>query len=123
MKELETWRRYASCWSAEPPERNEVLAGVVADDVGYRDPGQAVDGVAALGDYMDGFRHAFPGGRFAIDHVVAHHGHSLARWRQLDADGALVTHGASHAVHAGDGRLSQITGFFPLDPEPEGSSA
>lgn len=122
MSVLEDWTRYAGCWSAEPSQRGEVLATVVVEDVAYRDPGQAVDGASALGAYMDGFRQTFPGNRFVIDRVDAHHGRSLAQWRQLDADGTVVMNGTSFAVHGGDGRLAQITGFFPLGQESAGAS-
>lgn len=122
MSMLGDWRRYAGCWSAEPPERSEVLATVVVDDVTYCDPGQVVEGAPALGAYMDGFRQTFPGNRFVIDRVDAHHGRSLAQWRQLDADDGLVMNGVSFAIHGDDGRLAQIAGFFPLGPEPAGTA-
>jgi len=106
------WNDYASCWAAEPQERDCRLSHQVTDDVAYRDPGIEVAGRAALAGYMEGFRGSFPGNRFVIDHVDAHHERSLARWRQVDDAGTTVMTGASIARHAPDGRLADITGFF-----------
>jgi ketosteroid isomerase-like protein len=78
-----------------------------------------LDGREALAGYMRGFEEAFPGGRFAIDAVYTHHERSLARWRQLSADGDAVRSGISFAVHATDGRFLAVTGFFLDQPHAE----
>jgi len=111
--ELTLWKNYASCWSADPATRHAALALVAVGDVAYRDPGTETSGLDELVGYMDGFAGAFPGHRFRIDEVTAHHGRSLARWAQVDPAGATVATGASMALHR-DGRLADVTGFFPL---------
>ncbi|MFJ9522005.1 nuclear transport factor 2 family protein [Kitasatospora sp. NPDC101801] len=105
------WTDYAACWSAEPGERLAALGAVAVDEVGYRDPGTEVSGLAELADYMAGFAGAFPGHRFRIDEVLEHHDRSLARWTQLSEQGEPAMAGVSTALHR-DGRLADVTGFF-----------
>jgi hypothetical protein len=109
--ERRLWDDYASCWSAEPDQRLGALAAVVVQEVAYRDPGTEVSGLDELAAYMTGFVGMFPGHRFRIDEVLAHHDRSLARWTQLDAGGQPVSKGMSAARHHGD-RLADVTGYF-----------
>jgi hypothetical protein len=111
---LELWSNYAACWSAPATGRADTLSRWAAPDVTYRDPGTEVRGVEALSGYMTGFGTAFPGHRFEITSVDAHHDRSLARWRQLDPDGRPVASGIRAASHTDDGRLLDIAGYFPI---------
>lgn len=113
MEPMEQWERYAACWSMASTERGNALHDVVDQVVTYRDPGTTVAGLVAFGEYMDSFGSAFPGARFVIDDVLSHHERSLASWHQESADGTITMHGWSCAIHSDDGRLSDITGFFP----------
>lgn len=114
MTTLELWSEYAGCWSAPPEVRSTTLARCATADVTYRDPGTEVRGLDGLAGYMAVFSAAFPGHRFEITAVEAHHDRSLARWRQLDAEGQPVALGISAAAHQPDGRLVDIAGFFPV---------
>ena len=105
------WDDYAACWSAETAQRAGGLASVVTDEIVYRDPATEAVGRDGLAAYMSGFAEAFPGHRFRIDDVRAHHSRSLARWTQLDAEGTAVMAGVSTALHH-NGRLAEVTGFF-----------
>lgn len=118
MTELERWRGWAGCWSAPEGERLALLTVHASEDVAYRDPLDAVEGIVAISDYMGAFQRGFPGNRFEIDRVEAHHGRSLAHWRQLDAEGSTVMDGVSCATHGEDGRLRDVAGFFQA-PAPE----
>ncbi|WP_327145491.1 nuclear transport factor 2 family protein [Nocardia sp. NBC_01327] len=109
--EQQLWDSYSACWSADPGARPAALAAVAIDDVTYRDPGTEVGNRAELATYMQGFADAFPGHRFRIDEVLAHHDRSLARWTQVGAQGEPVGSGVSSARHH-DGKLADITGFF-----------
>ena len=114
MTETELWRGYAETWSAPESDRSRRLLGQVAEHVCYRDPQAEVKGLDGLSSYMGGFQSTFPGHRFEIIEVIAHHGRSLARWRLLDAEGKVAWAGTSSAVHDQTGRLLEITGFFPV---------
>jgi len=111
------WQSYADCWSLDPEVRATQLTEHTTDTVRYRDPTTELAGHHSLANYMQGFSVAYPGHRFVIRDVHDHHGRSLARWTQLDATGTIVMHGASTAVHAEDGRLAEIDGFFLGGPD------
>lgn len=86
----------------------------------YCDPLSVAEGRQSLSTYMADFQRDIPNGRFEIVGVLHHHDRSLARWRLLGGDGNILQTGTSSAVHAHDGRLETITGFF--DPPPETGS-
>jgi hypothetical protein len=109
--ERSLWEHYAACWSAPAPRRPAWLRQVVTIDVRYRDPDRETHGVDELAGYMNGFAAGFPGHRFRIDRVSAHHGRSIAEWTQLGPAGETVMTGLSVAVHLA-GRLTDVTGFF-----------
>jgi SnoaL-like domain len=109
---LDHWQHYATCWSAPAEMRVTELPKRVAATVLYRDPQSETAGIDGLDAYMAGFQTAFPGHRFEIISVEAHHNRSLARWHQVDGDGAVVMAGASAAAHDADGRMVDITGYF-----------
>jgi SnoaL-like domain len=112
MSAEQLWRRYAACWPLPASERAAELSACVVDDVAYLDPQAPAAGLDALANYMEGFARSFPGARFEIVEVLHHHDRSLARWRLRGREGGVVQTGASTAVHAPDGRLAAITGFF-----------
>jgi SnoaL-like domain len=114
MEPTEQWEVYAACWSMPSTERRDRLRAVVDGTVVYRDPGTILTGPVAFEEYMDSFGSTFPGARFVIDHVLHHHGRSLASWHQVAADGTTAMEGWSCAIHSDDGRLCDITGFFSL---------
>lgn len=111
------WQRYAATWSLPERDRKAELAACVADDITYCDPNASIQGHGALFDYMGGFQASVPKGRFAITSVSSHHGGMLAFWTLIGADGTSLQSGASFARVAEDGRLSSISGFFPLAGE------
>jgi hypothetical protein len=114
------WREYAACWSIGDDGRGDRLEACVVADVVYIDPQSVAEGVVALSAYQGDFQRTVPGGRFEIVGVLHHHGQSLARWRLHADDGRVLQTGTSAAVHALDGRLATITGFF--DP-PAGNAS
>jgi hypothetical protein len=85
--------------------------------VAYSDPASEADGRDALSRYMAAFQSSVPGGAFAIRAVHHHHGRSLAHWSLIGPDKQVLQTGTSFAVHAEDGRLLTVTGFF--DPASE----
>lgn len=124
MSVEQLWRRYAACWSLSASERVVELPACVVDDVTYLDPQTPATGLDGLANYMEGFAQSLPGAGFEIIQVLSHHDRSLARWRLRTRAGGVVQTGTSTAVHAADGRLSAITGFFDDSPAaPQASQA
>ena len=114
MTPIDLWRRYAAIWSLPAAARAAELDVCLADDATYCDPNGARQGPQALSEYMGGFQASVPGGRFEIASVSSHNGRMLAHWRLMGAEGAALQSGASFALVAEDGRLRDISGFFPL---------
>lgn len=112
MSVEQLWRRYAACWSLSASARAVELSACVIDDVTYLDPQTPATGLDGLANYMEGFAQSLPGAGFEIIQVLNHHDRSLARWQLRSRAGAVVQTGTSMAVHAADGRLATITGFF-----------
>lgn len=106
------WTRYARLWSLDAGARGAEMRACLAEGVSYADPKTELEGLDAFAACMDGFRAAFPGHRFAIRAVRAHHGHSLARWDLLDAEGRVVFPGLSFGQVDGEGRFLNLRGFF-----------
>jgi hypothetical protein len=118
MSVEDLWRDYAACWSLGEDTRAAGLAECLAPGLVYCDPQSVVEGAEGLSQYMAGFQREVAGGRFEIVDVLHHHGRSLARWRLRGADGDILQTGTSTAVHAPDGRLQTITGFFDASSVP-----
>jgi hypothetical protein len=112
------WRRYAACWSLPAVERAVELPACVVNDVTYLDPQAPATGFDGLASYMEEFTQSLPGAQFEIVEVLHHHDRSLARWRLRSREGGVVQTGTSTAVHAADGRLATITGFFDKEQRP-----
>lgn len=112
---FDLWTRYAAIWSLPEQQRMDELKACVADDITYCDPNNAIEGRHALSHYMGGLQSSVPGGRFQIASVSNHHGRMLAHWALVGADGKQLQAGASFALAAEDGRLRNISGFFPLE--------
>lgn len=117
------WHAYATAWSAPLPQRDNLLDQHVCPDVTYHDPTTEVLGRGALSDYMHAFQQGFPGYRFVIAAVDTHHDRSLAHWKLHDPGDTPVQDGISHAVHDARHRLTDITGFFPIQAPAAGSAA
>ena len=109
---IDFWRRYANSWAAPEAELAARLGEHVAEGIAYRDPNTELVGREALCAYVTTFQNVAAGHRFEIREVHAHHGRSLAKWRQFDAAGALVTDGVSVATHDERGLLKEITAFI-----------
>ncbi|HKS99365.1 MAG TPA: nuclear transport factor 2 family protein [Rugosimonospora sp.] len=113
---IDTWRHYAKCFATSGDERERLMNAHLSPTVVYRDPNTEVHGHQAFAAEMTRTQAMFPGHTFEVFAVDAHHDRSVARWRLLDADGNHVANGLSHAIHDTDGRLSDITGFYPIAP-------
>jgi hypothetical protein len=119
MSSHPVWEQYAACWSMPEKNRAAALAASVAEDVVYREPTNGRRGCRRPPWIHGRVSSGIPRRAFVIDSVAQHHDRSLAYWRQLDGTGRTHQHGASFALHAGDGRLLEITGFFGHTPDPE----
>lgn len=113
QNKLDTWMTYQAAWSdISDDERRTLLARSVADDCVYSDPTGFADGVDALVAKIEGSQAKVPGARFRNDKFFDHHAQGLFEWTMFDGKGAVAATGTSYARFGGDGRLTQMTGFF-----------
>ena len=111
---IDTWRNYAKCFATTGDERQRLMTAHLSPDIVYRDPNTELRGHEAFAAEMTRMQAMFPDHTFEILAIDAHHRHSVARWRLLDPEGKHVTNGLSHAIHDTDGRLADITGYYPI---------
>ncbi len=114
MKKI--WDEYARSWSqGDADARLESFATCLADNITYCDPMMSTSGYDELSNYMAGFQKQLPGHSFVIGEVMAHTDRCLAKWTLTDSHNGVVHKGTSFAQIDAGGRLSSITGFFPVD--------
>jgi hypothetical protein len=105
--------RYIAAWNeADPDRRRDLVAEAFAEDATYLDPlmeGSGTDGIAAM---IGGAQQQFPGHRFELSEGPdAHHDRVRFAW-SLVGEAGPVARGIDFARTAGDGRLSEVTGFL-----------
>jgi len=111
MKKL--WHEYAAAWSTpERIARQKILEKHLTPDIQYADPLTETTGYEEISDYMESFQTGYPGRRFVISEVIAHHASCLAHWTMQNRDSEIEMKGASFAEIESDGRLRRIRGFF-----------
>jgi hypothetical protein len=111
MKQL--WDEYATAWSnPDRTVRHKILEKHLTPDIQYADPAVETSGYEEISDYMDSFQTGYPGRRFIISEVIAHHYSCLAHWTMQNRSGEIEMKGASFGEIHNDGRLRRIRGFF-----------
>lgn len=109
---------YGAAWrETDPEKRLELLNLAWSDDGVYRDPSAEAVGRTALSDHIGVVQSQQTGARIELTSGASHHhGHIYFTWRMLNAEGAVAINGIDFGTLDGDGRLSQIVGFFGPPP-------
>jgi hypothetical protein len=98
-----------------------VIAQTWTQDARYADPLVAADGADALDAMVSGVHAQFPGHRFVLASAIdAHHNWAMWQWELVAAGaacGAPVAAGVDFATLAPDGRLREVIGFLPSQPD------
>ncbi len=104
---------YEASWSAtDPAKRLDLFMQSLSPECVYTDPNTQLKGYEQLAGYMSELQRQVPGVRFVTTEFKTHHDRSLTHWQMEDGSGKVIGVGASLFVHASDGRLTQMTGFF-----------
>ncbi len=115
---LSTWTTYQAAWAdVTSAERERLLRASIMEDCVYADPTGIYEGRTRLTDQIEQFRSSLPGAFFRNHAYVHHHGRSLAHWTLHDAAGNELQPGASVADYGSTGRITRVTGFFPLSSD------
>jgi hypothetical protein len=120
MSSLEhTVQRYIDSWNETDAQRRRALIEeVYAPDASYTDPLVMVSGWDAIDQTVQAVQHQFPGLRFALGAVDAHHDQVRFGWN-LGSPGApepLVVGFDVAVARAGEARFEQVYGFLDKVP-------
>ena len=113
----EAWKiyqTYVDGWKAIPDaQRAKIVDEITSPDIGYRTPNHESVGRATVTEHMAGFQAKFPGGRFDVGDVSAHHDVALLTWILVKADGSEFARGHDQIRVGPDGRILSVITFAP----------
>lgn len=111
--------RYVEAWKAVPEEdRARIVDEVLEPTVRYSTPQLELGGRDAVIEDMAGFQEKFPGGRFDVGDVSAHHDVALLTWILVQADGSVFAKGHDQIRVSPGGKIASITTFAPSVTNP-----
>lgn len=118
----EAWRiyqNYADGWKAISDEqRAKIVAEVTSPDIRYATPKHESVGRQTVTEHMAEFQVKFPGGRFDVGDVSAHHDVALLTWVLVQADGSVFARGHDQIRVSQDGRIVSLITFAPPVSSP-----
>ena len=123
LTNLDAWQVYAKYvegWKAvSDAARARIAADVLSENVRYQTPRHdwGTGRTQVIAD-MASFQSKFPGGRFDIGNVSAHHDSALLRWILVQADGQVFAQGHDQITIDADGRIASLLTFAPSVPKP-----
>jgi len=111
------YERYLSAWNTTDMERRlDIAAEVLSGDIEYLTRNHDLStGPKLVLEDMAAFHERFPGGHFETGGVSAHHNVALVTWVIIQADGTEAARGPDLITVDGDGKISKITTFPPLE--------
>ena len=111
----EVWEIWCKSWKVTNPEEKTALFRTCLDTVcQYHDPLAKVDGWQQIMSYMAEFHERFPGAYFVTTEFLTHGDKSIARWEMRGDNDIVLGDGMSYGEYTDQGRLKQMTGFFPV---------
>ena len=114
MKVIE---RYIESWNeTDPSLRRTLVDEVWAEHGRYTDPLAVADGRAAIDATIAAVQGQFPGLRFGLGPVEAHHDIARFTWTLGADDAEPLVVGFDVAVLTDDGRIAAIHGFLDKIP-------
>lgn len=110
-----TWKIYTLSWSeTDASERLKLFEQSLGADCVYTDPLIQTNDYKQLSGYMAELHKNVDGVRFITTAFSSHHDRSLAQWNMLDANGNVLSQGASYWLYGIDGRQLQMTRFYAV---------
>ena len=118
----EAWKiyeRYVEGWKAVSDEqRAKLVAEITSADLRYATPRHQSGGRETLTADMAGFQAKFPGGRFDVGDVSAHHDVALLTWVLVEANGNVFARGHDQIQVSADGKITSLITFGPPASPP-----
>lgn len=122
MTNEEAWaiyENYLQAWKPISDERRKALATEsIAEDAQYSSPILQAGGRDSMIQRMSAFQEQFPGGRFEIGDVSAHHDVALLTWILVQADGTVFAKGHDQMRVSSEGKIVGMTTFAPPVSKP-----
>ncbi len=111
---LNLYQRYVEGWKAVSDEqRRAVIEEVVSENVRYSTPQHDSGGRQTIVADIEAFQQKFPGGRFEVGDVSAHHDVALLTWVLIDSDGKELARGHDQILVSSNGQIAGLTTFAP----------
>jgi hypothetical protein len=113
------YEKYVDGWKAVPDElRARIVSDVIAENATYSTPQHATGGRESMTADMAAFQVQFPGGRFDVGDVSAHHDVALLTWVLVQADGKVIAKGHDQIRVSPDGKIVSLVTFAPSVDKP-----
>lgn len=113
------YERYVQAWKPISNEQRLAIANdTIAEDAYYSSPILPSGGRNSLIERMAAFQKQFPGGRFDIGDVSAHHDVALLTWILVQADGTVFAKGHDQIRVSPAGKIVSLITFAPSVPKP-----
>jgi uncharacterized protein YndB with AHSA1/START domain len=111
-----------SAWNeSDAALRQQSLRRIAADGVQLRDRFSMIDGLDELLPHVAATQRFMPGMRLARAGAIRHcQGRVLSDWIARRDDGTTTASGTNCFELQTDGRIASVTGFWNLQPQPEG---
>ena len=122
IKNHESWKiyeRYVDGWKAiSDDQRIKITAEVLAEDIQYSTASHETGGLKTIIADMAAFQERFPGGRFDVGDVSAHHDVALLTWVLVQADGNVFAKGHDQIRISPEGKIVSLITFAPPVSKP-----
>lgn len=113
------YSKYVEGWKAVSPEvRAQIAAEVIAENAAYATPQHETGNRETMIEDMASFQAQFPGGRFDVGDVSAHHDVALLTWVLITADEKEVARGHDQIRVSPEGKIVSLVTFAPSVPKP-----
>lgn len=118
----EAWKLYevyVGGWKAiSEEERAKIADEVLSEHFQYSTPQHELGGRETVIEDMAVFQKNFPGGRFDVGDVSAHHDVALLTWVLVQADGTVFAKGHDQIRVSPEGKIVSLTTFAPPVSKP-----
>lgn len=113
------YEKYTQAWKPISEELRRSLAfESIAEDARYSSPLLEEGGRESIIQRMSAFQEQFPGGRFDVGDVSAHHDVALLTWILVQGDGTVFAKGHDQIQVSAEGKIVRLITFAPPVSKP-----
>jgi hypothetical protein len=113
------YSKYVEGWKAvSHEERARIAAEAIDENARYATPQHETGSRDTMIEDMASFQAQFPGGRFEVGDVSAHHDVALLTWVLVTADEQEVARGHDKIRVSPEGKIASLITFAPSVTQP-----